>query len=232
MGVIMKKRIFRYLVIVFLTSVFLLPFARQPALAENTGDPSNYPLTVKALNARYIDEVIARNTYNAYATRAHSEGYQNIAFLFTALAASESIHARNFEALLTKLGVPLPEVIEPRHEVLSTKENLHHATAVEAEEIDTEYPKIIGEITAEGHEAAIRNITYAWKAEKQHRDLMRRIQKNVKRWFSLVAKFIEREPARYYVCDICGSTLVDLPKDRCPICNNPVSHYEEVKRMR
>jgi rubrerythrin len=225
----MKKRILTYLFFVLLTAVFLLLFTGKSTLAENTGDPLQYTLTAEALKARYIDEVNAYNKYNAYATRALSEEYPNIALLFTALATSESIHARNFEALLTKLGVTPPQVIELRHEVLSTKENLHHATAVEAEEIDNEYPRIIREITPEGHEAAIRNITYAWKAEKQHRDLIKKIQKNVKRWFSLVAKFIEREPAHYYVCDTCGSTLVKLPKNLCPICGGPVSNYREVQ---
>jgi rubrerythrin len=230
MRTIRKKRILTYLFFILLTALFLLPFSRQSSLAETAGDQSGYPLTVEALNARYIDEVIAHHKYNAYATRALSEGYPNIALLFTALAASESIHARNFEALLTKLGVSPPEVIEPQHEVLSTKENLHRATAVEADEIDNEYPNIIGKVTPEGHGAAIRNITYAWMAEQQHRDLIMKIQKNVKRWFSLVAKFIEREPARYYVCDICGSTLVELPENGCPICENTVSHYHEVEK--
>jgi rubrerythrin len=226
----MVKRILTYLFFVLLMAVFLLPSARQSALAETAGDQSHYPLTVEALKLRYIDEVNARHKYNAYATKALSDRYPNIALLFTALAASESIHARNFETLLLKLGVTPPEVSEPRFDLLSTKENLHHATEVEAEEIDNEYPKIIRAITPEDHEAAIRNITYAWEAERQHRDLIKKIEKNVKRWFSLAAKFIEREPATYYICDICGSTLVKLPKNRCPICGNPVSNYREVEK--
>jgi len=230
MCVIMEKRILAYLLVVLLTVVFLLPFTRQSSLAETAGDQLRYPRTVEALKLRYIDEVNAHSKYNAYSTRALSEGYPNIALLFTALAASESIHARNFETLLIKLEVTPPTFIEPPFEVLSTKENLHHATAVEAEEIDNEYPKIIGAITPEDHEATIRNITYAWEAERQHRDLIKKIEKNVKRWFSLVAKFIEREPAHYYVCDICGSTLVKLPKNSCPICGNTVSSYREVEK--
>jgi rubrerythrin len=225
----MKRRFFTYLFFACITALFLLPFARQSALAETAGDQSRYPLTVEALKLRYIDEVNAHNKYTAYATRALSNGYPNIALLFTALAASESVHARNFETILLKLGVTPPEVSEPRFDLLSTKENLHRATTVEANEIDNEYPKIIGAITPEGHEAAIKIITYAWMAEQQHRDLIMKIQKNVKRWFSLVARFIEREPARYYVCDICGSTLVKLPKNRCPICGNTVSHYHELE---
>jgi rubrerythrin len=225
-----KKAILTYLVIVLLTALFLLPSTRQSSLAETAGDQLHYSLTIEALKLRYIDEVNACHKYNAYATRALSEGYPNIALLFTALAASESIHARNFRVLLTKIGVTPPKVTKPLFEVLGTKENLHHATEVEAKEIDKEYPKIIGAITPEGHEAAIRNITYAWEAERQHRDLIKKIEKNVKRWFSLVAKFIEREPARYYVCDICGSTLMKLPENHCPICGNAVSNYREVEK--
>ena len=55
-----------------------------------------YPETISVLQILYEDEVQAFNDYQAYAKKAASEKYPNIARLFIALATSESIHARNF----------------------------------------------------------------------------------------------------------------------------------------
>jgi hypothetical protein len=48
------------------------------------------------------------------------------------------------------------------------------------------YPKILETIAAENHEQAILFITYAWKAEKQHRKLILKIKKASKRFFWIV----------------------------------------------
>ena len=187
-----------------------------------------YPKTITALQNRYVDEVTAHQKYNAYAQRALKESYPNIAHLFRSLAASEAVHARNFKKLLLDLGVEvkLPEKLD--YKVASTKANIRHATTVEANEIDRKYPAILESISSENHGYAIRFITYAWKAEKQHRELIHKIRKASKRFFGIVAERIEGEPTRYYVCQVCGSTLTELPAKICPICEHAASEYEEV----
>lgn len=187
-----------------------------------------YQKTIAALQERYVDEITAHQKYNAYAQRALKENYPNIAHLFRSLAASEAVHARNFKKLLLKLGVEvkLPEKLE--YKVASTKANIRHATTVEENEIDRKYPGILKSISSENHEDAIRFITYAWKAEKQHKELIHKIRKASKRFFGIVAERIEGEPTRYYVCQICGSTLSELPAKACPICEHAASEYEEV----
>ena len=90
-----------------------------------------------------------------------------------------------------ELGV---EVTEPRKikvEASGTKENLNRATKVELQEIDTEYPQSIKKIELEKHEGAIRNITYAWESEKQHRELIRKIQSCTGVFFGMLSKKIE-----------------------------------------
>ncbi len=189
-----------------------------------------YPLTVAALHERYADEVIAHRKYGAFARKAHEEGYPAIAHLFRALAASEAVHAANFARLLKKLGGDRV-MSQAEIEIRGTRENLQQAATVEAEEIDREYPAILARIDSEQHQEAIRHINYAWKAEQQHRDLILQIKKAASWYFGMLASKIEGSPTRYYVCQICGSTVNELPGSQCPICDHPPDKYREVPRF-
>jgi len=193
---------------------------------------SKYPKTIGALHERYLFEIEAVREFLVCAQKALSEDYPNIAYLFVAFATSESVHARNFKRLLCDLGVEVKEVTEREFEVSSTKENLRNATTLEIEEIDREYPRVIEHIRPEKHEAAIQDITYAWKAEKQHLDLLKKVLSGTGIFFGMLAKKMEKTDVQFFVCQRCGSTLTELPKDRCPICKGPVAGYKEVERIR
>jgi len=194
-----------------------------------TVSAEQYPLTRDALEKRYAEEVSAHRNYAAYSTQACSEGYPNIAHLFKALSESEAIHAQNFKTLLTGLGsTTSPATPALENATLGTRHNLRQAAEVERDEIDREYPAILEGIQSENHAAAIKNITYAWQAEKQHRELIVKIQKAAGRWFGLLVKRIEGEPSHYHICNTCGSTLVKLPAQQCPICGQPPSEYREI----
>ena len=191
---------------------------------------TKYPRTIPVLKAAYSGQIQAFHTYMAYAEKANSDNYPNIANLFVSFATCESIHARNFKNLLSELGV----AVEERNlqiKVSSTKKNLKRATEVELKEIDTQYPEFIQKIEPERCEAAIRNITYAWKAQRQHRDLIQKIRSGTGILFGLLAKKIEEKPAHYFVCQNCGSTLTKLPKDNCPICGGSVSSYKKIEKI-
>ena len=189
--------------------------------------PDSYPLTMAALQERYADEIVAHRKYGAYAGHADKEGYPAIAHLFRTLAASEAVHARNFARLLRESGTePQTPAIEL---VLSnTREHLKQAATVEANEIDQEYPAILENIQSEQHHQAIKFITYAWKAERQHRELILKIKKGASWFFGMLVSRIEGSPTRYYVCQICGSTVTELPGSQCPICDHPPEQYREV----
>jgi rubrerythrin len=203
----------------------LLAFITGNAIAAEI---TQYPAIVKALQQRYADEIIAHQKYSMYAQQAEKEDYSNIAHLFRSLAASEAVHARNFKRLILKLGhEPMVPTI-PEFPVTTTKQNIRDASSVEANEIDREYPAILESIQSENHGEAIQNITYAWEAERQHRDLILKIKKASKRFFGLLAGHIEGIPARYHVCQICGSTLTELPPGQCPICGHTATRYTEV----
>lgn len=186
-------------------------------------------LTIEALKERYQDEVMAHRSYAAYAERACGQGYPNIAHLFKSLAASEGVHARNFSKLLTELQFDVKSIKIPDQEAVgTTRENLKHASIVERDEIDREYPAILKRIEAEANQEAITSITHAWKAEQQHRELIVKIYNAARRWFGLLVGRIEGGESHYHVCSVCGSTLTELPEHQCPICMQAVSNYSEV----
>lgn len=192
--------------------------------------PEEYELTVDALQKRYADEMIAHRKYTMYGERACAEGYPNIAHLFKALSYSEGIHARNFKELLSGLGAePDESLFNGKIEIESTKYNLKHAANVERDEIDHEYPDILSSIRAEDHGESISSINYAWQAEKQHRDLILKIQKAALKWFGLLVSRIEGKESHYYVCQICGSTLMEKSGKNCPICERPMSQYQTIE---
>ncbi|MBN1636478.1 MAG: hypothetical protein JW920_08190 [Deltaproteobacteria bacterium] len=140
-------------------------------------DQSEYPATIAALKNHYSAEVTASRSMSACAQSAHSEGFYSIEKLFIALKASESVHAHNFRVLLSDFGVMVDDIpISPAVGFNTTKGNLKYLLDVELNEIDTRYPALLERVRPEGHEAAIADITYAWKAEMQHRDLIKKMR--------------------------------------------------------
>ena len=205
-----------------LMSIFALSRPAVNAESENTE-------TITVLQSLYQDEMQAMNNYRAYAKKAVSENYPNIAKLFMTIAASESVHARNFKACLAKLGVAAETFPQQAVKVAGTRENLKFAIAVELEEIDKKYPQVLEKIKPENHAEAIQYIHYAWESEKQHRELLKEMQSGTGIFFGLLTKRIEGNPSQYFVCQNCGSTLSEIPEVTCPICGGPAAKYKEIK---
>jgi len=196
-------------------------------------DPQpKYSETISALMVVYSNEIRAHLNYMAYAQKAISENYPNIAYLFVSFATSESIHASNFKKILIDLGVEWKDIPKPEIKVSATRINLKNALDFEIADIDERYPQALEKIKVENHEAAIRNITYAWESEKQHRDLIKKIQMATGILFGKLASYIEKTPTQYFVCQTCGSTVTELPHRVCPICNSPISQYKEIERIK
>jgi rubrerythrin len=188
---------------------------------------SEYNETLSVLQLLYQDEMQAMHNYQAYAKKAVSQKYPNIGKLFMTLAASESVHARNFKSCMEKLGVAA-EKIPQQVKVQSTRKNLKFAIAVELEEIDRKYPQVLEQIRPENHAPAVQYITYAWESEKQHRELLKKIESGTGMFFGLLTKRIEGNPYQYFVCQNCGSTVTEIPASACPVCGAPSAKYKEV----
>lgn len=188
-----------------------------------------YGATIAAMRAARERETIATTNYVAFGRKAGEEGYRGIAYLFTAFAASESVHASNFEKILVRLNAEVTPIPKPAARVGSTRENLMAAVDDEIGSIDDFYPKLLAQLQPEGYEDAIKSVRYAWASEQQHRDKIRQIQRWTGVMFERVAKTIDEKTGQYFVCQVCGSTLNAIPVDRCPICTSAPAHYRRIE---
>ncbi len=208
-----------------LSSIVLHPVAFTDAQTK-------YSETILALQMAYASELQAHLNYLRYAEKARLDNYPAIAHLFISFATSESFHARNFKQILSDLGVQGIELPKLEVKVSSTRVNLRNALDYELKDIDQRYPRVYEKSKPDDHEEAIRNIIYAWDSEKQHRDLIRMVRSGTGIFFGILSKKIEGASVQYFVCQVCGSTMIELPTDRCPICNSQASRYKEVEKIK
>ena len=83
-----------------------------------------YAETVSVLQTLCRNEMQAYFTYLAYAQEADSENYPNIAYLLVSVGTSESIHAHNFEKLLSDLVVEVEKARITAKMIKSIRERL------------------------------------------------------------------------------------------------------------
>jgi rubrerythrin len=158
------------------------------------------------LQAAFAGESQANRKYLAFAEKADQEGHPQVARLFRAAAAAETVHAHNH--LRTLDGIK------------STTENLKAAIAGENYESVTMYPGFLAEAEGEGHKSAIRSFRYALDVEKVHEALYREALDNLGK---------EKEEFDYYVCPVCGHTHPRNAPEKCPVCGTLGSRFSVVK---
>ena len=130
--------------------------------------------------------------------------------------------------LLVSLG---QQTVEPsRAEVLfsTTKRNLIDAADKEIRSIEVVYPDILRRIRLEGLEDANLAVKYSWESHMQHRDIINKVRRWTPDHFEAVARRIDKKTDRYYICQLCGSTVLKPPEADCPVCENPGQHYRLV----
>jgi len=99
------------------------------------------------LNEAFAGESQANRKYLAFAKKADSEGFAQVAKLFRAAAEAETVHAHNHLRELSGIK--------------GTKENLETAIGGETHEFQNMYPKMIKEAEEEGNESAKMSFNYA-----------------------------------------------------------------------
>ena len=109
------------------------------------------------LQTAFAGESQANRTYLAFAKKAESEGHPQIARLFRAAAAAETVHAH---AHLRVMGG-----------VKDTKQNLQAAIDGEGHEFKEMYPEFIKEGEAEGNQGAVISFRNAMAVEEIHYNL-------------------------------------------------------------
>jgi len=157
------------------------------------------------LQAAFAGESQANRKYTAWARQADREGHPEVARLFRAVAAAETVHALNH---FKTLG-----------EIKTTAENLKAAIAGEHYEVVTMYPEFLEDAKTEEQTKAERSFQWAWEVEQIHEQLY--------------AKALEALEAgtdgavqTYWVCQTCGHTHVgpEAP-DKCPVCGAKKTGY-------
>ena len=163
--------------------------------------------TVDDLKAAFAGESQANRKYLAFAKKADTDGYPQLAKLFRAVAAAETVHALSHFRALDGVG--------------STNDNLKAAIAGENYEVVTMYPDFIQDAETESVKRALTSFKWAWEVEKVHEELYR----------NALAALETQQPlpdVDYYVCPVCGYTHIGPLQGICPVCKTPAEKFERI----
>jgi rubrerythrin len=160
--------------------------------------------TTENLQAAFAGESQANRRYLAFAGKAESDGFPQVARLFRAVAAAETIHAH---AHLRALDG-----------VANTEQNLEAAIGGEAYEFKQMYPGFIAEARQEGDKRAENSFKNAMTVEEIHHSLYAEALKAVQSGQDLPER-------KVHVCSVCGHTHYGDVPDRCPVCNAPRERF-------
>lgn len=184
-----------------------------------------YPVTAAAMREAEEAEMSVYYRYTEFSRRARQEGYRGLAYLFLAFASAELIHANNFGRVLSRLGVEVAPVAKLPIDAGPTRDNLIAAATVEANSVDEYYPGLLERIEPEGHRDAMEVVRWAWETEKRHREDIRQIRRWSPGFFEQVAKQVDEKTGKYYVCQVCGNTVHEVPAKTCAICGGAASRF-------
>jgi len=164
--------------------------------------------TDKNLKDAFAGESQANRMYLAFAKKAESDGFPQIAKLFRAAAAAETVHAH---AHFRVMGG-----------VKSTAENIQAAINGEGYEFREMYPAFLKEAEAENNTAAAISFRNALTVEKIHHDLYSAALASLKSGKDLAGQDI-------FICDVCGNTVYGQAPEKCPICGAPKTKFTKVQ---
>ena len=164
--------------------------------------------TSENLKEAFAGESQANRKYLAFAKRADEEGFPQVARLFRAAGAAETIHAHAH--------------LEVMHGIQGTAENLVAAVEGEGAEFREMYPEFVSEAAAEGENAAAMSFRNAMAVEEIHHGLYSGALESVRDGNDL-------PEAKMFVCNVCGNTVLGEAPDKCPICGSPKTRFFEVE---
>lgn len=189
-------------------------------LCALTGVAGAATSTLDNMQTAFNGESNAHARYLAFAQKADSESYGEVASLFRAAARAEEIHAANHAAVIKEMGaVPAANVQAP--EVKSTRENLEAAIKGEIYERDTMYPNFIRQARADHNKSALKSLNFAKTAEAEHAKLYAAALSNLD-------QLKGTQNRAFYVCPNCGYTVRELNFAKCPSCFTPKEKFEKV----
>ena len=164
--------------------------------------------TSENLQDAFAGESQANRTYLAFAKKADKDGYPQVAKLFRAAAAAETVHAH---AHLRVMGG-----------VKGIEGNLQAAVDGEGFEFQEMYPKFVKEAEEEGNKPAAVSFQFAMAVEEVHHGLYSEALQAVRSGGDL-------PETKLYVCAVCGNTVEGEAPDTCSVCNSPKDKFFEVQ---
>lgn len=146
------------------------------------------------LKAAFAGESQAFMRYQAFARAAEKSGQHQVARLFRAIAEAEKVHALNHFAAMGAAG--------------ATDKNLKTAIEGETYEFTEMYPEFIKQAQSDGNKKALGSFKDASAVEKVHSVLYGQAMANPQ----------VNDGKFYYVCPVCGNTVIGKAPDKCSIC--------------
>jgi rubrerythrin len=175
--------------------------------------------TIANMQSAYRGEMTATAKYTAFSKKAEQEGYHQIAVLYQAVSAAESIHAANHMAVIEDAGAVVPAIV-PEYKVRSTQSNLEEDINGEAYEAQTMYPDFLRSAQAADNQTAYLSLTYAMKTERKHQAFFERALAAIR------TNTLDRLPIHYAVCPACGNTYPEAPP-HCDFSLTPKAAFLE-----
>ena len=163
--------------------------------------------TENNLQDAFAGESQANRRYTFFAEKADKEGHTQIAKLFRAAAAAETVHARNHFNAMDGIG--------------STKENLTAGVIGEHREFTAMYPSFIEQAKIDQYKRAERTFDFANQVEEVHHDLFQEALKALDS-----GQEMKDEP--FFVCPVCGYTVAGEAPENCPVCGAPAKSFMQV----
>lgn len=182
---------------------------------------ANAASTLDNMKAAFNGESNAHLRYLAFAQRAETEGYGEVASLFRAAARAEQIHAANHAEVIKEMGGGTPQAQVETLTIKSTRENLGTAIKGETYERDSMYPEFLKQARADANTRATRSLNYAKTAESEHAKLFTEA-------LSRMEQLKGSAQTIYYVCPTCGFTSRDTNFAKCPSCFTRSEGFETV----
>ena len=161
--------------------------------------------TEKNLALAFAAESKASIRNAAFARKADSEGYGQIARLFRAVSNAESVHARRYLLMM-------------RGKIGSTEENLRTAFEKEIGANVKEYPPLIQKASEEGEERIVKAFSQSRDVESGHAQLYKKAMNDM----------LADRQTEYYVCQVCGYINEARPPEKCPVCGAVQGKFELV----
>jgi len=160
------------------------------------------------LREAFAGESQANRRYLFFADKADKEGLPQVARLFRAAAEAETVHAYNHFNTMTGIGTSI--------------DNLSAAVIGEHQEFTRMYPAMINQAIEDENKRAQTSFEWADAVEKIHYDHFQGMLKAVKE-----KQAIKNEP--YFVCPVCGNTVLGKAPDKCPICGTPGNKFKKIE---